>query len=168
MDLKVAKALAFRLMAKHGLQLPAQQNETKKRQSLWLFRFDNAVRRFGACWYEHKTIRLSRELMKLNNEQQVQDVILNEIAHALAGRRSGHGPHWKQIAVSIGCNGLRYYDPAAVKTPSPKWSGDCPRCKQRRYSHRRRSVACGPCCKLHNNGNSTHGSGSNGTAANEL
>jgi Zn-dependent protease with chaperone function len=52
----------------------------------WVFEYDGAVRRFGRCSHRNKCISLSLKLTQLNwkkNPQQVLDVILHEIAHAL-------------------------------------------------------------------------------------
>jgi hypothetical protein len=46
MDLAAARALAWRLMAAHGL-------------TGWTFAFDRAVRRFGCCWRSRKVITIS-------------------------------------------------------------------------------------------------------------
>jgi hypothetical protein len=53
---------------------------------------DSAVRRFGTCRYSRKLITLSRQLIELNDQARVLDTILHEIAHALAGPKTGHGP----------------------------------------------------------------------------
>jgi predicted SprT family Zn-dependent metalloprotease len=66
----------------------------------WRAELDRAVSRFGVCRYSRKLITLSNDLVQLNNQACVLDVILHEIAHALAGPRTGHGPEWKRIPYS--------------------------------------------------------------------
>jgi len=67
-----ARILAVTLMQQHGLVG-------------WTFKFDHARRRFGCCNFTRRTISLSRPLTFLNDDAEVRDTILHEIAHALAG-----------------------------------------------------------------------------------
>lgn len=97
------KKMALEAMIKHGL------NE-------WRFRFDRAKRRLGACHHHEKTISLSLNLLNLP-ESEILETILHEIAHALVGPRAGHGPLWKQKALSIGCNGMRVSDRDMIPIP---------------------------------------------------
>jgi predicted SprT family Zn-dependent metalloprotease len=68
----------------------------------WSFRFDNAKRRCGACHHGKHTITLSRHFVTLNDEAEVRDAILHEIAHAYAGAAAGHGVHWQRAAMQLG------------------------------------------------------------------
>ena len=81
----------------------------------WVFRFDNANKRFGCCRYGDRTITLSRNLTEVNALTEVKNTILHEIAHALAGRAAGHGPTWQAIARRIGSDGKRCYSNATVQ-----------------------------------------------------
>ena len=85
-----AAQLARSLMIQHGL-------------SGWAFRFDHARRRFGSCRYGEKTITLSRPLTLLNDDGQVRDTVLHEIAHALCPG-DGHGPNWKAACRRLGAD----------------------------------------------------------------
>jgi SprT protein len=97
MELEIAQKEALRLMREHGLHG-------------WGFRFDDGVRSFGTCRYRDKTITLSRRITQLNEAHHVTDIILHEIAHALAGHAAGHGPVWRATAVRIGCSAARCYE----------------------------------------------------------
>jgi SprT protein len=132
MTLNQARELAEGLMRLHRL-LPK-----------WSFTFDRSKVRFGKCDYRMKRISLSKYLVELNKEDDVRDTILHEIAHALAPRGAGHGPAWKSLALSIGCNGRRCFAHEVVR-PAPKYQGTCPCCKRVIYRHRRRVIACGHC-----------------------
>ncbi len=77
MKLEDAENLALTLMEDNGV-------------GTWSFRFDNAKRRCGACFYSRRTITLSRHFVTLNDEAEVRDTILHEIAHAFAGAKAGH------------------------------------------------------------------------------
>jgi predicted SprT family Zn-dependent metalloprotease len=110
----------------------------------WSFAFDRSKVRFGKCDFSRKQISLSRHLVLLNPEEEVRDTILHEIAHALAPRGSGHGPAWRALAISIGCNGQRCYGREVVR-PAAKYRGTCPSCRRVIYRHRRTLIACGKC-----------------------
>lgn len=141
MKLEDAKALAELWMEFHGLA------------KSWLFEFDNAKRRFGLCSFRKKTISLSRHLIELNSESEVEETILHEIAHALVGPRHGHDLVWKKKALAIGCNGKRCYDLGVVE-PKSKYLLICSNCGEISKRNRKpiQSTACGRCCKHFNFG----------------
>lgn len=140
MNLKDAQELALQKMEEHRL-LPE-----------WKFRFDNARRRFGQCSYRHQKITLSRYLVERNPQEEVLETILHEIAHALAGPNTHHGPVWQYMARQVGCAPTRCYDSTKVKTPPAKYIGTCPCCGQKWKRHRRpkKSVWCLRCKVFHN------------------
>jgi SprT protein len=113
----------------------------------WTFTFDRSRVRFGKCNYHKKQISLSKYLVELNAEDEVLDTILHEIAHALCPPGSGHGPMWKSVALSIGCNARRCYG-QEVARPAPKYQGTCPTCNQVIHRYRRAVIACGKCSPI--------------------
>ncbi|SEE84337.1 SprT-like domain-containing protein [Ruania alba] len=126
--------LGRRLLTAHGLHE-------------WTLTFDSARRRAGLCRYDRRTISLSRHLMPLLDEVAVRDTLLHEIAHALAGPRSGHGPRWREIAVSIGASGQRCL-PADAPAPPAPWEGTCRAGHvHRRYRRPSRPLACARCAR---------------------
>lgn len=135
MDLHKAQALANELMQKHGIK-----------QHGWIFRFDNARRRFGSCRYRSRTITMSKYLTELNDEHKVKDTILHEIAHALTPGHK-HDWVWRAKAIEIGCNGERCYNSKTVATPESKYIAICKGCNHTHKKHRRptRSSSCGNC-----------------------
>ena len=58
----------------------------------WSFGFDNAKRRAGACNYRDKRITVSRYLAARFDDDEIHQVLLHEVAHALAGRLHQHYP----------------------------------------------------------------------------
>jgi predicted SprT family Zn-dependent metalloprotease len=132
MDLEQAQKLAEALMRRHKLSAE------------WSFTFDRSKVRFGKCNYGKKQISLSHHLTLLNDEPEVRDTILHEIAHALAPPGAGHGPVWKSLALAIGCSGQRCYGKEVLR-PRPKHKATCPSCKRVIYRHRRTVLACGKC-----------------------
>ena len=137
MNLSAAQILAVALMRKH--KLPRD----------WSFGFDRSKVRFGKCDYGKKRISLSRHLVEANGIAAVRETILHEIAHALAPRGAGHGPVWRALAQSIGCNGSRCYG-SEVARPKPKFRGTCPGCRRVIFRHRRTAIACGQCAPTYN------------------
>ena len=113
----------------------------------WQVELDRAVRRFGRCSYIRKLITLSEALVELNDQAQVLDVILHEIAYALAGPGTHHGPEWRRIARALGCSAERCYSPAA-KQPRAPLVLRCPHCghSSHRIRRPRRALACSACC----------------------
>jgi predicted SprT family Zn-dependent metalloprotease len=103
MNLYAAKTLARSLMNQHGL-------------ADWRFGFDHARRRFGSCRPRARLITLSRHLVFLNDEPEVRDTILHEIAHALTPG-DGHGAKWKAACLRIGARPVRCYTDETVVSP---------------------------------------------------
>ena len=114
MVLYLAERLAKQLMEQHHVVPP------------WKFEFDNAKRRFGLCNYTDKIISISQHLVLLNDEPEVRNVILHEIAHVLCPG-DGHNWYWKMRAQSIGCDGERCYSDDEVETPETKYVAYCGR-----------------------------------------
>ncbi len=94
----------------------------------WNFQFDNAKRRFGQCRFSKRTISLSKPLTIANDEAQVRDTILHEIAHALAGASAGHGPIWKNMCAFVGANPQRCYTSNEVSSVQAPYALYCPTC----------------------------------------
>ena len=95
MNLRDAKILAELLIEQH---LTGVEYNGKP----WTFAWNNRKRAFGVCSYKHSEIQLSRIMTATEDEAQVEDTILHEIAHALAGPGAGHGYQWKAMAMKIG------------------------------------------------------------------
>lgn len=80
----------------------------------------------------------------------VDDTIIHELAHAIAGGANGHNNIWKTIAISIGGTGNRYCD--KVFAP-PRYRLHCPlgcihyrhQLVRKTYTHRKKGLA--PCPK---------------------
>lgn len=85
--------MAERLMKRYGCEY-------------YKLRFNHSTRYFGTCDFKNKIITLSRKYCKANNEEEVRETILHEIAHALTPY-SGHDWTWYTKARQIGSNGER-------------------------------------------------------------
>lgn len=123
MRLTEAVDLALTLMNDHGLGLT------------WSFGFDNAKQRCGLCQHHRRRITLSRHYVRLNDEAEVRDTILHEIAHALTGPGAGHGVQWQAQAIRIGARPNRCA--VGVAMPEGDVEGVCsPGCTARHNRHR--------------------------------
>jgi predicted SprT family Zn-dependent metalloprotease len=95
---------AENLMREHGLM-----------DNGWRFALDNAKNRAGCCHFDPCDLRItmSRDYIEgwLREGDEgyahIENTILHEIAHAIAGLAAGHGPRWKRVAQSIGCTADR-------------------------------------------------------------
>ena len=103
----------------------------------WKFAFDHSKVRFGCCKYRTRTISLSKALAAMNPEVEVRDVVLHEVAHALAGAGAGHGRQWKACASSIGAKPERCYDSSKVARPKAKHLARCKKCNHSYPRHKR-------------------------------
>lgn len=86
--LRSVEVLADSLLARH---LPG-----------WQFAFNRQRRTLGLCRYRERRIELSRHHAAAGNMAQARATLLHEIAHALAGPGTGHGPKWRRIMHELG------------------------------------------------------------------
>ncbi|MEO6941558.1 MAG: SprT-like domain-containing protein [Terrimesophilobacter sp.] len=113
----------------------------------WSFGFDSAKTRAGLCDYRAKRITVSRYLATRFDDDEIHQVLLHEVAHALAGSRSGHGVKWKVIARDLGYVGRRTHDGTVADELAP-WLGRCPRGHELyRYRRPTRAMSCARCSR---------------------
>lgn len=113
----------------------------------WSFGFDHARTRAGQCDYTRHRITVSRHLAARLDDDEVHQVLLHEVAHALAGHPAGHGRRWQSIARELGYVGSRLHDGAAAAELA-SWVGTCP-AGHLHYRHRRpsRPLSCAKCAR---------------------
>src|SRR5690606_5988298 len=90
----------------------------------WTFAFDRARVRAGACHFRDRRITLSRAITEVQDEAEVRETVLHEVAHALVGPRHGHDAVWRRTARSIGATGERCYAVDQPVVPG-RWQGRC-------------------------------------------
>ena len=113
----------------------------------WTFGFDNAKTRAGLCNYTAKRITVSKYLAARYEDDEIHQVLLHEVAHAMAGTRAGHGAQWRATAKELGYEGKRLHDGAIADELAP-WVGTCPAGHVHyRYKRPARPLACGKCAR---------------------
>lgn len=113
----------------------------------WTFAFDHAKTRAGQCDFARRRITVSRHIAARVTEDDVEQVLLHEVAHALAGPRAGHGPVWRRTAAGIGYTGSRLYGGPIASELAP-WVGTCPAGHEHfRYRTPTRPLACARCSR---------------------
>lgn len=116
-------------------------------EDAWTFGFDHAKRRAGLCNYDARRITVSRYLMAEFDDDEAHQILLHEVAHALAGPKSGHGPKWKAIARELGYVGGRTHDGDVARALAP-WLGECPAGHEHvRFRRPTRPMSCGTCAR---------------------
>jgi predicted SprT family Zn-dependent metalloprotease len=119
----------------------------------WSFGFDHAKMRAGLCDFKKKRISVSRYLAARYDDDEVRQILLHEIAHALAGSKAGHGPKWRTIAKQIGYDGKRTHDGSAANDLAPI-VGYCPAGHEFfRFKTATRPLSCGRCGRGFNRDN---------------
>lgn len=104
MDTREALRIAYQLMSRHRLVD-------------WRVELSRHTSTFGTCNDYTRVIQLSETLVRNNDEKQVRETILHEIAHALVGCHHDHDEVWRRKAIEIGCNGRTKYDIDEVDVP---------------------------------------------------
>ena len=132
------EAFAAAKMAEH---LPADE--------LWAFTWIKTKRTLGICDYRLRTVSASSVYIGIATVEQLENTILHEISHAIAGYSAGHGLAWQSACVRIGAEPERLFDASSISPPYT-WTMNCPSCDgpQRQLFSKprsRRRESCGHC-----------------------
>lgn len=89
---KEVQVFALRMLQDHGLF-----------DQGWTFNFNRRKRSFGLCSYRDKSIYISMHAIEHGEPAEtLKQTVIHEVAHALAGPGTGHGPVWKAKARQLG------------------------------------------------------------------
>lgn len=127
-----ARYLAVALLHQHGL-------------ANWKLKLGRGRWNAGLCHFDRHTIELSEPFVQANTSEKVRDLVLHEIAHAIADRVR-HDAVWKATAKMLGCKAEPRPD---LERPPGKWKLVCDHCghavhRVRKPDGRRRSCRiCG-------------------------
>lgn len=128
-----------------GAELLGQYAGRGRLDSRWIFGFDLARVRAGACDYTNRTITLSVSYCQRASLARIRDTILHEMAHAICGPNHHHDETWRRVANSIGSSGDRCH---RVEHTTAGWTGACG-CgrlwSRHRLGARMRSARCAAC-----------------------
>ena len=72
----------------------------------WRFDWINTRHTYGKCNKHKRTIFLSKRFVECNNEDEIRNTILHEIAHAKC-RKIGHNKYWRAWCVKLGARPIR-------------------------------------------------------------
>jgi predicted SprT family Zn-dependent metalloprotease len=110
-------------------------------------------RSLGRCSYRRRRIDLAEWIFHRCDWEEIQDTVRHEVAHALAGPGTGHGPRWKSLALRLGAlprscarSDGTWASPASERPPA--WLLRCLTCGRAFPRKRRVQVArfrCGAC-----------------------
>lgn len=112
----------------------------------WKYKIDHAQMRAGLCDYMSRTLTFSKYLF-LNMEisaDQIKNIVLHEIAHAIVGPDAGHTEIWRRKAIEIGCDGNQYHN---MMLYPPRAFVSCPCAKTMRYVYRITKTATKGVCR---------------------
>lgn len=94
----------------------------------WKLKINKRHSSLGRCDFDRKIIELSAHFIDHNNTDAVTEIILHEIAHALAGDTAGHGPLWAEQCRRLNIEPtVVYHD---KKMPDGKWVATCKKCSR--------------------------------------
>lgn len=80
-----------------------------------IFNTNKSKSRAAVCLTNPLEIQISEYFLETATKGKVVDVLLHELAHAIAGVDHMHDDVWKQVAVSIGCTADRCSGPFLMK-----------------------------------------------------
>lgn len=113
----------------------------------WYYTLSDHKSAGGFCQFEDKILGFSLPVIKLNKKKVIREIILHEIAHALAGDKAGHGKIWKQYCKKLGCKAETFLGKEVV-FPRKKYYSVCSGCSLRYERDRLTKNAkylCGKC-----------------------
>jgi len=143
MQLSIAKRRAYELLSQVGLT-----------KFGWRVVFDDHKERLGACINEKKLITLSRYFIALNPDEETEETIRHEVAHALSPQDEDHGPAWQAQALRLGAKPQALAHEAIA--PEGDYVGTCPECARIQTKLRAPDnidrLVCPICCRLKNDG----------------
>ena len=100
----------------------------------WTFDFDRARKRLGACHLKRRKITLSTYLTRSLSDDEVEETLRHEIAHAIDAELRGttnHDARWKAIAKACGARPDRCHSGPLPWDPKAPYVAECPSCEKR-------------------------------------
>jgi predicted SprT family Zn-dependent metalloprotease len=128
MNLVQAEVLVYQFLSK---TYTVNGREFNLSELNWSFKgYSNSVRKLGTCHCMNNVISLSKKLTEVRTQDEVEQTILHEIAHAIDFEIRGTSNHdytWKRIAYQIGYKGgTTTKIDKSVTVQIKKWVAVCP------------------------------------------
>lgn len=128
--IEMAKSVAEKLLAKHGLE--DWSIKTNKKRAV-----------LAETWHNTKLISISKYFIRVAEKEEFEGVFLHEIAHALLGPGYGHGREFVDKCKSISSSAD--YASYGVSIPIRKYLLSCPECGQTGSNNRAEDRYCARC-----------------------
>lgn len=143
-----ASALALRLFDVLGSDLLGESLAHRG----WTFGFDRARKRLGVCRIARKQITLSRHLTQTLPDEEVEDTIRHEIAHAIDYERRGKSNHdatWKRVAKRCGAKPERCFGGDLPRDEASPYVAACLSCQSETPLYRQpaKPLRCRACVR---------------------
>ena len=116
-----------------------------------IFSFNDSKTKAGICYNNPDEIQLSNFFIKspAATNDKVRDVLLHELAHAIAGVEEMHNDKWKAIARKIGCTADVCSGAFLIKSDY-KYLITCPEgCHMRKLTLTKKYLSRPHVCKKH-------------------
>lgn len=83
----------------------------------WKVVISESKRNAGNCNYAKKQIEISKYFIQVSNREEIENVIMHEISHAITGPYAvkPHGEGWKYNCDILGCDAKRLAKPFAKR-----------------------------------------------------
>lgn len=117
----------------------------------WTFGYNRSKTSHGYCYYGKRMITLSKHLTLLNDEKEVMNTILHEIAHAILPSTFHHNKIWKSLFIYLGGDGNVLASKDAKELVG-KYVYYCVKCGAEYHLFRKSNKlrSCSHCCKTFN------------------
>jgi len=97
----------------------------------WRFKWGNSKRRLGMCSFKEKTIEVSLWYVGSTSDEELEDTVRHEIAHAVVGSGHGHDYVWKRAAIQLGARPQSCAPDHVQSAAQPNYIIECSNCKKR-------------------------------------
>lgn len=115
--------------------------------SKWKFSYSKRFKNIlGLCNYTKKEIILNETFTKSASYDEVLDIIIHEISHALVGYKHKHNDVWKKKFLELGGTGNRLYSFSTNYVPY-MYSANCCDTSFGRYVKPKKDLYCSHCSK---------------------
>ena len=95
----------------------------------WTLGVHGELNPVGRCDYENMKITVSSQWLPHLQDEEIAEIVLHEIGHALAGRENAHNSLWADTVRSLGIDPAVKFRPRSAPFPNI-YTATCRNCKQ--------------------------------------